>query len=188
MAAAELQKRRLITTTVRRLSRGLLDTINALVPTREDAEDILQDVLYRFSANFDNIRSLDRASAWLYRVARNRVTDWYRARSRRPATSVATALPSSAEQGYLLEEYLPDLSHDPERIFVRKEIIAAIEQALENLPPAQRDVFIWHEIDGISFAEIAALTGDPLNTLLSRKRYAIRDLRQQLKELINLTL
>ena len=187
MAAADLQKRRLISSIVQRLSRGLLETITALVPTREDAEDILQDVLYRFSANFDNIRSLDRASAWLYRVARNRVTDWYRARSRQPATGSADALPSSTGQGYLLEEILPDLSRNPERIFVQNEIAAAIEQALENLPPAQRDVFIWHEIDGLSFAEIAALTGEPMNTLLSRKRYAIRDLRQQLIELRNLT-
>ncbi len=185
MTAAEAEKRRLMNQIIQRFSRGLLQTITWLVPAREDAEDILQDVLYRFSANFDNLRSLDRASAWLYRVARNRITDWYRARSRRPGSG-GTA--REAGEGYLLEEIVPDLTYNPERTLIRREIAAAIEEALENLPPAQRDVFIWHEIDGLSFAEIAALTGEPLNTLLSRKRYAIRDLRQQLIELKNLTL
>ena len=188
MTAAEAEKRRQINEIVRRFSQGLLQTISWLVPTREDAEDILQDVLYRFSANFDNIRSLDRASAWLYRVARNRITDWCRARSRRRESGAAIDLPFAMEEGYLLEEIVPDLSHDPERLHKRREIASAIEEALENLPPAQRKVFVWHEIDGLSFAEIAALTDEPINTLLSRKRYAIRDLRQQLQELRTLTL
>ena len=178
MTAAQAQRRRSIDRIVRDYRRRLLSFIRWLAPTRADTEDILQDVLYQFTVSFDDIRSLEDSAAWLFRVARNRVTDL----ARKP--SLGRQLdPAAGVEGYLLEELLPDPSAGPERRFMQVEMAQAIEAALEALPEPQRDVFIWHELQGLSFNEIADLTGEPLNTLLSRKRYAVLALRARLKDL-----
>lgn len=178
MTAAQAQRRRSIDRIVRDYRQRLLSFIRWLAPTLADTEDILQDVLYQFTVSFDDIRSLEDSAAWLFRVARNRVTDL----ARKP--SLGRQLdPAAGVEGYLLEELLPDPSAGPERRFMQVEMAQAIEAALEALPEPQRDVFIWHELQGLSFNEIADLTGEPLNTLLSRKRYAVLALRARLKDL-----
>ena len=145
----------------------------------EDAEDVLQDVLMRLWVNFDDIKSLDKASAWLFRVARNRVTDWYRSRSTSPR---ALDQKINGDDYFLLEELLPNTADTPENRYAQKEMGLAIDDALTTLPPKQRDVFVWHEIEGRSFAEIADHTGIAINTLLSQKRYAVLELRSILSD------
>ena len=178
MTMVETQRRRSIDRIVRDYRQRLLSFIRWLAPTRADAEDILQDVLYQFTVSFDDIRSLEDVAAWLFRVARNRVTDL----ARKPSLGRRWD-PASGEESYLLEELLPDPSANPERQFMQGEMAQAIEAALEALPAPQRDVFIWHELQGMSFNEMADLTGEPLSTLLSRKRYAVLALRARLKDL-----
>lgn len=180
MTAAERTKHNLIREIVAESSEQLLQTIRWLLPTVEDAEDILQDVLYRLWRNIDEIKSLDKTTAWLFRVARNRVTDWYRSRSTSPKIQEHVG---GGEDRLLLEELLPDMTDNPERRHEQLEMGMAIDEALSTLPPKQRDVFIWHEIEGRSFAEIAGRTGTPVNTLLSQKRYAVLELRTQLQHL-----
>lgn len=179
MTAAERKRQTLLARIIAQTQEGLLQNIRWLVPTVEDAEDIMQDVLYRLTNSFDDIRSLDKATAWLYRVARNRVTDWYRSRSASPQIVEPGG---SGDDRYLLEEMLPDRSGTPESAFMRREVGEAIDEALSTLPAKQREVFVWHEIEGISFAQIAQRTGRPVNTLLSQKRYAVKELRHQLQE------
>lgn len=180
MAAAEITKHNLITEIVAESRERLLQTIRWLVPTMEDAEDILQDVLYRLWGNFDEIKSLDKTTAWMFRVARNRVTDWYRSRSTSPNIQDHVG---GGEGRLLLEELLPDMTGNPESRHEQLAMGMAIDEALSTLPPKQRDVFVWHEIEGRSFAEIAERTGTPVNTLLSQKRYAVLELRTQLQHL-----
>ena len=184
MTAAEISKRKLIAEIVADSQEQLLDTIRWLVPTMEDAEDILQDVFYRLWANIDEIRSLENTAAWLYRVARNRVTDWYRNRSTSPRVQ---AQQPGGEDHYLLEDLLPASTDNPESRQERLEMGLAIDEALSSLPPNQRDVFVRHEIEGHSFRDIVAQTGIPMNTLLSRKHYAVLELRDQLKNFKNQT-
>ena len=116
-------------------------------------------------------------------MARNRVTDL----ARKPGLGRQVE-PDAAGEGYLLEELLPDLSQNPERRFARAEVAATIESALDDLPASQRDVFIWHELQGLSYADMAALTGEPVTTLLSRKHYAVLALRAALIDLKSITL
>ena len=168
---------------VRDYRQRLFRFISSLVPTRQDAEDILQDVLLQFTASFDDIRSLESAAAWLFSVARNRITD----QARRPLLGHLLD-PSAVGEGLMLEDLLPDKSLGPEGEFNRVELARAIESALDDLPSPQRDVFIWHELQGLSFGDIAAITGEPLGTLLSRKRYAVLALRAALSEFRSVTL
>ncbi len=179
MAAAKRTKHNLITEIVTESRELLLQTIRWLVPTMEDAEDILQDVLYRLWGNIDEIKSLNKTTTWLLIVARNRVIDWYRSRS----TSPNIQDHEGGEDRLLLEEFLPDMTDNPESRHEQLEMGMAIDEALSTLPPKQRDVFVWHEIEGRSFAEIAGRTGTPVNTLLSQKRYAVLELRTQLQHL-----
>ena len=131
-----------------------------------DAEDILQDV---FSALVEANRLLmpiDHVTGWLYRVARNRITDLFRARS-----------PEMLQ----LEDLLPSPDAGPEAEYARAVLLDALEQAIAELPAEQREVFVAHELDGTSFKEMAAATGVSINTLLSRKRYAVLRLRERLR-------
>ena len=183
MTPDQARKNRFIDGIARRYRGSLLAAIQGMVPSREDAEDILQDVLYRFTASYDDLRSLESAVGWLFQVARNRVIDWYRKRSPEKYLSEPPA-GEAGSGGYLLEELLAEQHELPERRFDQQVTADAIEEALEALPDDQRDVFIWHEIEGLSFREIAEITGVTVNTLLSRKRYAVLELRRRLKELI----
>ncbi len=161
----------------------LLDSVLSRVPRYEDAEDIVQDVLHQFTGSYSQIRDLEASSAWLYRAMKNRVSDFYRKRSRTIEGTHARATGTSEEGEYLLENLLTDSSSNPEHQFDLDIIEERLEAAIESLPPSQKEVFIWHEIEGLSFSDIAEITGDSVNTLLSRKRYAILALREQLKDL-----
>jgi len=162
----------------------LLNSVSGMVPRYEDAEDIVQDVFHQFIGAFDELRSLEAASAWLYKTARNKVSDFYRRRARTLEGSHSAVQSSDIEDGQFLENLL----HDPElhsaSLLDQTQLQEELEAAIESLPELQREVFIWHEIEGMSFKEITELTGDSQNTLLSRKRYAVLALRKKLKDLI----
>jgi RNA polymerase sigma factor (sigma-70 family) len=161
----------------------LLGFIRQQVRSQEDAEDILQDVLYQFLRGFEDIRSTERITSWLFTVTRNRITDYYR--KKKPKSFSDRQVVSREEDGapLMLEDILPALTRDPEDEMMRDMIWEAIDMALDEMPEDQRDVFIWNEFEEKSFKEIAAGTGEGVNTLLSRKRYAILFLRKKLKEL-----
>jgi len=144
----------------------LLGFIRRRVPDPEDAEDVLQDVLSALVEANRLLMPIDHITGWLYRVTRNRITDLFRAR--RPETlDVSDLLPS------------PDAG--PEAEYVRVLLLEALERAIGELPPEQRDVFVANELEGRSFKELAAETGVGINTLLSRKRYAVLRLRERLR-------
>jgi RNA polymerase sigma factor (sigma-70 family) len=164
---------------VRAEHRHLFDFIRRRVRTTEDAEDILQDVLYQFFASYSVTEPIEKLTAWLFRVARNRIIDWYR--KKRPES-----LPPDEHnpgEPLNLEDILYDSSMNPDRLFARSVVWNELSDALEDLPEDQREVFVLHELEGKSFKEIAAETGEPVNTLLSRKRYAVLALRERLQDL-----
>jgi len=176
-------KSRLIETVVMEAREWLLDSVRTLVPRYEDAEDIVQDVFHQFTSGYDQIKSLESTSAWLYRTAKNRVRDFYRKRSRTIEGTHVSTTDKNVNSSYLLEELVHDTEATPERNFDLKTLKLRLETAIEYLPEPQREVFIWHEIEGLSFKKIAEITGESQNTLLSRKRYAVLALRKQLNDL-----
>jgi RNA polymerase sigma factor (sigma-70 family) len=160
----------------------LLGFIRNRVSSVEEAEDILQDVFYQFIAGFETIESLDRVTAWLYSVARNKIIDRYRKDSVRPQrVDFAASSTLDDELPLTLQEILPDFDNSPEAILLREAIWDEITDALGELPLEQREIFIQNEIEEKSFRAIATETGVSINTLLSRKRYAILSLRKRLQ-------
>src|SRR6266567_9304398 len=158
----------------------LRNFIRSRVPDPSDAEDILQDVFYELVAAYRLAKPIEQLGAWLFRVARNRIIDRFR-KQKPEASSVGGR---ADEEGALsLEELLPSPDASPESVFVRNVLTDEIGEALAELPPEQREVFIANEIEGRTFAEIAAETGTGINTLLSRKRYAVLHLRRHLREI-----
>lgn len=161
--------------------RGRLrNFIRSRVPDPSDAEDILQDVFYELVAAYRLAKPIEQLGAWLFRVARNRIIDRFR-KQKPEASSVGGR--AEDENTLSLEELLPSPDAGPESIFVRNVLMDEIGEALAELPPEQREVFIANEIEGRTFAEIAAETGTGINTLLSRKRYAVLHLRRHLREI-----
>lgn len=153
--------------------------IRRRVASDSQAEDILQDVFYQLLTSYSVTEPLEQMTGWLFIVARNKIIDWYR--KRRPGDR---ALDEVLDGGPVtLAEVLPAATHGPDTGYDREVIAEELTEALEELPEKQRQVFIMHEIEGKSFNEIRDLTGDPLNTLLSRKRYAVQFLRRRLEEL-----
>ena len=143
--------------------------IRRRVPDVRDAEDILQDVLCEWLEAERVLAPIEQAGAWLFRVARNRITDLFRKRR------------TDSLEELMLEEVLPSADGGPEVAYARGVLLEVIGEALEELPAAQREGFMGHEIDGKSFAEMAAENGVAVNTLLSRKRYAVLALRRRLQ-------
>ena len=166
-----------------RKERGkLLSFIRGRVASIEEAEDILQDVFYQFVAGFESIESLDRVTSWLYSVARNKIIDGYRRDAARPKkTDFEGAIGKDDESPLTLLEILPDLDNTPESTLLREAIWDEITLALDELPADQREIFIQNEMEERSFREIAEESGVSINTLLSRKRYAIIALRKRLQ-------
>jgi len=161
----------------------LLGFIRKRVDHEEDARDIAQDVYYQLTVGFNDIRQVTSLTSWLFTVARNKITDYFR-KSRTESLSDKTVPGTDGEEGPLmLEDILPALTRSPEDEYMRGVIWEAIEASLERLPEAQREVFVMNEFEGLSFKEISELTGEGINTLLSRKRYAVTYLREQLGEL-----
>jgi RNA polymerase sigma factor (sigma-70 family) len=158
----------------------LRNFIRRRVADPSDAEDILQEVFYELVETYRLMKPIEQVGAWLFRVARNRITDLFR--KRKPEAS--TNDPVVAEEGELLtlEDLLPSRDAGPEAAYARTVLLAELEDALEELPDEQRDVFLAHEIEGRSFKELAVETGLSVNTLLSRKHYAVIYLRERLRE------
>jgi RNA polymerase sigma factor (sigma-70 family) len=160
----------------------LLGFIRKRVDEEEDVRDIAQDVYYQLTVGFNDIRSVTSATSWLFQVARNRITDFYRKRKPERLSDKAIRQ-EGAEEPLMLEDILPSLTRSPEDEYMRGVIWEAIEESLEQLPETQREVFIMNEFEDLSFKEISEITGEGINTLLSRKRYAVTYLREQLGEL-----
>ena len=159
--------------------RRLFAFIRRRVASDSQAEDILQDVFYQLLTSYNVTEPLEQMTGWLFIVARNKIIDWYR--KRRPGDR---ALDEVLDGGPVtLAEVLPSAAEGPDSGYDREVIAEELTEALEELPEKQRQVFIMHEIEGKSFNEIREATGDPLNTLLSRKRYAVQFLRRRLEEL-----
>lgn len=157
----------------------LLAFIRRRVASDSQAEDILQDVFYQLLTSYSVTEPLEQMTGWLFTVARNKIIDWYR--KRRPRDR---ALDEVLDGGPVtLAETLPAAVEGPDTGYDREVIAEELTEALEELPEKQRQVFIMHEIEGKSFNEIREVTGDPLNTLLSRKRYAVQFLRRRLEDL-----
>lgn len=150
--------------------------IRSRVLDSSDAEDVLQDIFYELIQAYRLMKPAEHLTAWLYRVAKNRITDLFR---RRRTVSLSEL---SGEEGDLLtlQDLLPSADAGPDAIYARNVMLDALEEALEELPAMQRDVFIAHEFQGKSFKQLAEETGAPVNTLLARKRAAVLRLRERL--------
>ena len=160
----------------------LLNFIRRRVPDSRDAEDILQDVFYELVEANRLLMPIDHITGWLFRVARNRIIDLFR--KKKPVLfSDAAFVDENADEDDMLrfEDSLPSPDAGPDAVYDRGILLAAFDLALGELPPEQREVFVAHEIEGLSFKEIAARTGVGMNTLLSRKRYAVLHLRERLQ-------
>lgn len=164
---------------------GLLGFIRKRVSRLEDAEDILQDVFFQFVSGYENIESLDKVTSWLFTVARNKITDKYRKKKPDAWSDLGFQGKNEDSEILMLEDILPDFKNTPEDVYARNVIWEAIEVALAEMPNEQRQVMLLHEFEDKSFKEISEITGVSVNTLLSRKRYAILFLRKQLQELYN---
>ena len=168
-----------IAATVSQETGKLAAFIKARVRNAADAEDILQDVFFEFVHAYQLPESIEQVGGWLFRVARNRIIDRFR---KKKATSFSESEEPDEEHGALhLDIEIPSADGDPEAEFARLAFLAALQQALDELPANQRDVFVAHEIEGLSFETLSLRDGIPVNTLLSRKRYAVLYLRERLQ-------
>lgn len=158
----------------------LRNFIRKRVPNEADAEDLLQDVFYEFVEAYRLMEPVQRWSAWMFKVARNRIIDFFRTRRLETSASDPVAVSDEGEE-LLLEDVLPSSEAGPAEAYARAVLLHELEEALDELPKEQRDVFLAHELEGASFKEIAARTGVGVNTLLSRKRYAVLHLRRSLQ-------
>jgi len=161
--------------------RRLLDFIRKRVPVEADAEDILQDVFSELIMMYRLMKPVEQLASWLFTVARNRITDRYR--KKKPDTSLDAPLRSgdADNEPMLLAELIPALQKDSSDMLMQDDIMEALSEALDALPEEQRDVFVAHELEGESFKDISARTGIGVNTLLSRKRYAVVFIRERLR-------
>ncbi|MDX1909800.1 MAG: RNA polymerase sigma factor [Bacteroidia bacterium] len=175
----ELPQQQAIQETFRLERRKLLDFIRRRTPSEDDAEDVLQDVFYQLLYSYPTIESLEKVTSWLFTVARNKITDFYR--KKRPEPVSRHMVHTGDEEPLNLIDILPDLAGSPDEMMLRQRVLETLEVALAELPEDQREVFILHEFEHKSFKEISRLSGAPVNTLLSRKRYAVLHLRERLR-------
>jgi len=175
------QDQRISEAVVREQGR-LRNFIRKRVANVGDAEDILQDVFYELVEAYRMMKPVEHVTAWMFQVARNRITDLFRKKK----TDASTNEPiSDTEEGesLVLEDLLPSPDAGPEAAYARQILIDEFDAALEELPEDQREVFVAHELEGRSFKELAAESGLSVNTLLSRKHYAVLHLRERLGEI-----
>jgi len=172
-----------ISEVVKREHSRLRNFIRRRVPDPRDAEDILQDVFYELVEANRLLMPIEHVTGWMFRVARNRIIDLFR--KKRPENFSDVAFAHEDDEGELLrlEDLLPSVDASPEALYARSVLLDELELAVEELPEEQREVFIAHELEGRSFKQMAAETGVNVNTLLSRKRYAVRHLRQRLQDI-----
>jgi RNA polymerase sigma factor (sigma-70 family) len=159
----------------------LRNFIRRRVPDPRDAEDILQDVFYKLVEANRLLMPIEHVTGWLFRVARNRITDLFR--KKKPESFGDEAAESEEGEVLRIEDLLPSPEAGPEAVYMRNMLLDELELALEELPEEQHDVFVGHELEGRSFKEMAAETGVSVNTLLSRKRYAVLYLRERLQDI-----
>ena len=159
----------------------LRNFIRRRVPDPFDAEDIVQEVFYELVEANRLLMPIEHVTGWLYRVARNRITDLFR--KKKPESFSDTAVEGESGEVLRFEDLLPSPDAGPEAIYIRKVLFDELELALDELPEEQREVFIAHELEGRTFKEMAAETGVSVNTLLSRKRYAVLHLRERLQNI-----
>lgn len=170
--------------TVLKEQNRLFNFIKRSVGDIEDAKDILQDVFYQFIASYDRIRSAEQTTSWLYTVAKNRIIDLFRKKKPIAMSEIKiTGQDPDKEEMLTIEDILPAFSNLPDSETYYNMLWDELENAIEELPEKQKDVFIMHEFEGKSFNEISQITGQPVNTLISRKRYAVIYLRERLREL-----
>ena len=168
-----------ISEAINRDKTRLRNFIRRRVADPSDAEDILQEVFYELVETYRLMKSIEQVGAWLFRVARNRITDLFR--KRKPEASTNDPVAEDEGEFLTLEDLLPSRDAGPEAAYARTVLLAELEDALEELPDEQREVFLAHEIEGRSFKDLAAETGLSVNTLLSRKHYAVIHLRERLR-------
>jgi RNA polymerase sigma factor (sigma-70 family) len=177
----QIEQAQRISEVVTREQSRLRNFIRRRVPDPRDAEDILQDVFYELVEANRLLMPIGHVTGWLFRVARNRITDLFR--KKKPESFSDTAVVSEDDELLLLEDLLPSPDAGPEALYARGVLLEELELALDELPGEQREVFVAHEFEGRSFKEMAAETGVSVNTLLSRKRYAVRHLRERLQSI-----
>jgi len=177
LLTATQQDQRLVDTISRERSR-LRSFIRKRVANADEAEDILQDVFCELVEAARLMKPIEQVNAWLFRVARNRITDLFR--KRKPEVSTDRPVLVADEEELRFEDLLPSPDAGPEAAYAREVLLDEIDAALDELPEEQRDVFVAHELEGRSFKDLAAETGLSLNTLLARKHYAVLRLRRRL--------
>jgi len=168
-----------ISETIAREQARLRNFIRRRVQSREDAEDILQDVFSELVEAYRLMHSIEQVGAWLFRVARNRITDLFR--KKKPEALQDQKVATMGGEQFTFEDLLPSSDGGPEAAYARAVLLEELDNALDELPEGQREVFIAHEIEGRSFKELAAESGLTVNTLLSRKHYAVMHLRERLR-------
>jgi RNA polymerase sigma factor (sigma-70 family) len=178
-----LQQNERIVADVQRERSRLRQFIRRHVLDERDADDILQEVFFELLEAYRLTKPIEQVGAWLFRVARNRITDRFRARRRE--VSLPAGDPDTQEPELTLESLLPDPDAGPEAAFARRVLLEEIFVALDELPPAQREVFVAHEIEGRSFKQMAADSDTSINTLLARKHDAVRYLRRRLRTIFD---
>lgn len=176
-----VQQDQQISEAIERERPRLRNFIRRRVPDQSDAEDILQDVFFELVEAYRMMKPLEQVTAWLFRVARNRITDLFRSKKREASTEPAV----TTEDGETLqwEDLLPAPDAGPESAYARSVLLEEMDAALDELPEEQREVFVAHEFLGYSFKELAEQTGVSVNTLLSRKHYAVLHLRERLQSI-----
>jgi len=159
----------------------LRNFIRRRVPDPRDAEDILQEVFYKLVEANRLLMPIEHITGWLFRVARNRITDLFR--KKKPVSFSDTAVADEDDTLLQFEDLLPSPDAGPEALYARQVLLHELELAVDELPEEQRAVFVGHELEGRSFKQMAAETGVSVNTLLSRKRYAVLHLRERLQSI-----
>ena len=170
-----------ISEVVKREQSRLRNFIRRRVPDPRDAEDILQDVFYELVEANRLLMPIEHVTGWLFRVARNRITDLFRKKKSESSGDIAVA--DENDERLHVEDLLPSPDAGPEALYARTMLLDELAWAVDELPQEQREVFVAHELEGRSFKEMAAETGVSVNTLLSRKRYAVLHLRQRLQSI-----
>ena len=174
-----LEQDQQISEVVKREQSRLRNFIRRRVPDPLDAEDILQEVFYQLVEANRLLMPIEHVTGWLFRVARNRITDLFR--KKKPENFSDAAVANDDEELLRLEDLLPSPDAGPDALYARSVLLDELEFALEELPDEQREVFVGHEIEGRSFKEMSAESGLSVNTLVSRKRYAVLHLRERLQ-------
>ena len=176
-----LEQDQRISEVVKREQARLRNFIRRRVPDPRDAEDILQDVFYELVEANRLLMPIEHVTGWLFREARNRITDLFR--KKKPESFSDSAVADEDDELLRLEDLLPSPAAGPEALYARNVLLDELEVAIGELPEEQRKVFVAHELEGRSFKEMAAETGVSVNTLLSRKRYAVLHLRERLQSI-----